>query len=66
MADFSQRTERASTLLNELGIVKPSIDANQEEVNKYERALMIMVEILPEKEESTLMELLKQRIIQNG
>lgn len=66
LADFSQRTERASTLLNELGIVKPGIDANQEEVNKYERALMIMVEIIPEKEESTLMELLKQRIIQNG
>lgn len=66
LANFSQRTELAATLLNELGIRKPNIDANQEDMNKYERALMIMVEILPEKELSTFMNLLEQGIRQNG
>ncbi len=66
LTNFPQRTELASTLLNELGIIKPNADANQDDINKYEKALMIMVEVLPEKELSTFMDLLEQRIRQNG
>lgn len=44
--DFSQKTEQASLLLQELGISMPVDEESVELVEDYERKLMIMVEII--------------------
>lgn len=58
--ELSQRTEKASLLLNELGIIRPMTNASQEEIDNYEKLLMIMVEIFPEKQGDVLMQLLQR------
>lgn len=45
-AEFEQKTERASLLLNELGVTMPDVEVNLETVEEYEQKLMAMVEIL--------------------
>lgn len=45
-AELDQKTERASFLLNELGIAIPDEEVGVEIVNEYEKFLMVMVEIL--------------------
>lgn len=45
-AEFEQKTEQASILLQELGVAMPSEEDNVEIVNKYEEKLAVMVEIL--------------------
>ena len=45
-AEFDQRTERASLLLNELGITMPNLEANYEIVEEYEQKLITMAEII--------------------
>lgn len=48
---FEQKTEKASALLNELGIPKPSNQkATREEIAAYERKLIILVEIIQQLE----------------
>lgn len=47
--NFNQKTEKASSLLAELGITVPLEEASVEEIEDYERKVMQMVEILPEK-----------------
>lgn len=56
-SDFSQKTQKASVLLNELGISLPASD-NKEEINSYEIRLMQMVYILREMESDRLASLL--------
>ncbi len=56
-SDFSQKTQKASVLLNELGISLPASD-DQEEINSYEIRLMQMVYILREMESDRLTSLL--------
>lgn len=58
--EFSQRTEQASTLLNEFGISKPNSDATREEVDEYERKLMMMVEIVAEEKSDIVLQLLRK------
>lgn len=41
-----QKTERASLLLNEIGIKTPESDASVEVINAYEKQLIVMVEII--------------------
>lgn len=61
-AEFDQKTEQASILLQELGISMPSEEDSVETVNAYEQKLMVVVEIINEmkKPEIPLATILKQ------
>ena len=59
-AEFEQKTEKASTLLNEFGIKKPDADAEQCVIDSYEKHLMQMVELMPEKAETDVLGLLQR------
>ena len=45
-ADFDQKTQEASLLLQELGIPMPENEDNVETIDEYEKKLMVMVEII--------------------
>lgn len=47
-AEVAQKTERASLLLQELGIALPGNEDGIEVINEYEQKLMVMVEVLNE------------------
>ena len=48
---FNQRTERASTILAQIGIPVPTEEAAGKEIEEYEKKLIQMVEIMSDKEE---------------
>lgn len=58
--EFEQKTEKASILLNEFGIKKPDADADKCVAEKYEKYLMKMVELMPEKTETDVIRLLQR------
>lgn len=60
--DFSQKTEKASSLLAEFGINIPAENATIEEIEIYERKLMQMVEILPQKKAANVLNEIVRRL----
>lgn len=61
-ASFSQKTERASALLAELGIGVPQNVSDGESINIYEKQLVQMIEIFTNGNDSELMQALIRRL----
>lgn len=62
-AHFSQKTERASVLLAELGITPPQDERDSDSISLYETNLIKMVEIIENKNDDALLKSLIGRLI---